>query len=420
MKKILFFFIFTALLLCGCSQGSEIQTRVDLASLGPGNHYELSAMDETSDSTASDFDFYGQDVIPEYRISAVTTEEQQTYSTQDGTGVLFVQQLQSTTLRVPERPRVEDEINRVLESIRSDILREARETQEIAVSDHSAAVASGDVYYGYSYYTTDTITRLDTAVFSMTTYFSNYTGGAHPNNSQRAYNFDVYTGFALSLADVLLPEGEAGLESMVLDWLREKADDFGLFKQDIYGAVVADRFGQENLKDQYEAWYFSENGLVLFFNPYDITSYSAGVVKVEFPYSTLVQLLEPKYFPASVRSGSSGSFTVSLLEEAPAESGGFTDYVTAGGGDYILAIQGVAPVYDLTLTQVSWIGQQAITQETLYAANLLAEGDQILVTVVSQDALKDLCLQCNPGNGTDAVIYLGEVSIDQTATYNFD
>lgn len=38
---------------------------------------------------------------------------------------------------------------------------------------------------------------------------------------------------------------------------------------------------------------------MVFFNPYDISPYAAGVVKIEFPYEDLKGILKPEYFPAA-------------------------------------------------------------------------------------------------------------------------
>jgi len=67
-----------------------------------------------------------------------------------------------------------------------------------------------------------------------------------------------------------------------------------------YPQIVTSYFEDPDLTPN---WYFSENGLVIYFNCYDIAPYAAGIIKVEFPYDALTGVLKPEFYPETVMAG---------------------------------------------------------------------------------------------------------------------
>ena len=305
MKR--FFILLLCIIICliGCASSKSQEEGISAPEESTAQACSASVVDENGNlwlqQTWSAQDEKEGSVSCDVRASAKTKENLTTTYADDHT-LLFTQQLQETAISIPEAVEIETRINDTLCERREIIYTELEDLQRQAEEEYyNLQDYFGDEswnFYGYSYYTADTVTRLDGSVFSMTTYYSTYTGGAHPNNVQEAVNFSLQTGEKLTLAEVLQPQGEASLEGMILEWLETKADNFGLF--DEYQTVVADKFQNSALDAQSTAWYFSNNGLVVFFNPYDITPYAAGVVKIEFPYESLTDVLEPDYLPATI------------------------------------------------------------------------------------------------------------------------
>ncbi|MFR8333123.1 MAG: hypothetical protein ACLU9S_12795 [Oscillospiraceae bacterium] len=94
---------------------------------------------------------------------------------------LFARQIQETSFFMPEIPDAESQINGALQKCRAASNAEADELSTQASDAYTQLLTnnSGWDFYGYSYYTLDTVTRLDAAVFSMTTYYSKaHYGGA--------------------------------------------------------------------------------------------------------------------------------------------------------------------------------------------------------------------------------------------------
>ena len=272
---------------------------------------------------------------------------------------------------------------------------------------------SGWDFYGYSYYTLDTVTRLDAAVFSMTTYYSSYTGGAHPNNTQAAFNFNVEDGTRLSLGEILLPEGQLVLKSMILDRLQTKASDFGLF--DEYESIVEERFQPSALATQVDYWYFSDTGLVIFFNPYDILPYAAGVVKIEFSYEDLSEFLKAEFIPVALNSDAQAPAPILRFPaNTDMEAYQTVEYVDAAttDSDVTFAMYGSNTVYNLSLSLVDWVEGQPFLRQSVYTANYLSDANLVIVQADVTTDRGNICLQYDPGNGTTQHIYFGLVYED--------
>jgi len=438
MKKIFFLsFICIVAFLSGCSRSeSRIATRVDLAALGPSNSDVFSQGGCIQSRCQPTQQIENTETVQEQdtqasasvRISVVTQESQNTYPTQDGSEALFYQQLQESTISMPSNLSVAHSVNLALQENHTAAQQRSQELLSMAQANYESmqiertknvSSENNALFYSYSYYTMDTVLRLDTSVFSMTTYYSSYTGGAHPNNTQQAINFDMGSGIQLSLADVLLPEGERGLESKILDWLQAKADDFGFNEPQEYTSIVHEKFGADILNEQTDSWYFSEGGLVAFFNPYEIAPYAAGIIKVEFPYSILKDFLEPRFFPVYRNDHTNGSISTELSREIDTSAYETVEEIGTGSSGPSLSISGAPQVYDLSVSWVSWVGGQPMTQSTVYVTNCLTDEDLILVNLESQADLENLCIRFNPGDGTLATAYLEPATGEATVSNNF-
>ena len=237
MKR--FFILLLCIIICliGCASSKSQEEGISAPEESTAQACSASVVDENGNlwlqQTWSAQDEKEGSVSCDVRASAKTKENLTTTYADDHT-LLFTQQLQETAISIPEAVEIETRINDTLCERREIIYTELEDLQRQAEEEYyNLQDYFGDEswnFYGYSYYTADTVTRLDGSVFSMTTYYSTYTGGAHPNNVQEAVNFSLQTGEKLTLAEVLQPQGEASLEGMILEWLETKADDFGLFE----------------------------------------------------------------------------------------------------------------------------------------------------------------------------------------------
>ncbi len=119
-------------------------------------------------------------------------------------------------------------------------------------------------------------------------YYSN-TGGAHPNMAYKAYVVDMTDGYKETFESMIRPYGlttEEVVDFAVARLEEEHGDD--LFETDDADALK----NWVSMFIQTHQWYFNENGLVLFANPYDIAAYAYGVIECEISYEELEQGLK--------------------------------------------------------------------------------------------------------------------------------
>ena len=147
------------------------------------------------------------------------------------------------------------------------------------------------------YETTADLTRGDTGVISICYDTFSYSGGAHGYTSRVCANYDSKTGDRLTL-DMISEEPDL-LRQLAYGYLLnistgEKYQSNGaciFFNEDLT-ADLSELVNGEN-------WYFSEEGIVFYANPYDIAPYGYGRIDFTVPYAAMEGLLKEKYVPAA-------------------------------------------------------------------------------------------------------------------------
>lgn len=227
------------------------------------------------------------------------------------------------------------------------------------------------MFYAYSYYSNVNTERMDNEIVSVLQVNSTYSGGAHPNYAQLAYNLDIEASRQLGLADVIEPGGEERLLERVLEELQIRFGDFetlGLFPD--YRQVVEDCFDGPELTNQ---WYFGDNGLNIYFNCYEIAPYAAGIINVELDYDELTGVLRPDYFPGSAGAGEGSAILLNSPEgrrTLPVPSEGEVFYI---GTDRV--------IYDVKIQRVTgWLADDMpIIGAMVFAANRLTREEAIVL-----------------------------------------
>lgn len=111
-----------------------------------------------------------------------------------------------------------------------------------------------------------------------------YTGGAHPNSYTAFYNFDRQTGRNLSIRDLV--SDTTALLPLVEKAFRQKQDIRPEQDLEAEGYFLEDGrfFLPENVG-------ISRDGLVFYYNPYEIGAYALGPIDVLVPYAQLEDIL---------------------------------------------------------------------------------------------------------------------------------
>lgn len=324
----------------------------------------------------------------------------------DGTS-LFISQCYTASISTGDS-KTDDWLQLQIEEIVSETELSLQQIQDCALEDYKMLQADSDAsereFYTYSYYSNVTTARQDMEIVSLLLVNSTYCGGAHPNYTQSAYNYDLTRKTQLSLADVLYSDAADLLLSQLLHQLGERLsslEGYGLFPE--YQETVTAYFSAPNLTPY---WYFSDNGLVIYFNCYDIAPYAAGIIKVEFPYDTLDGILLPEYFPES-RADEMGSLELlsgagarTVLEATPDVQSGTQIYLGTTG-----------TVYDVRLYLLSsWITEETpIVGQMLFSANRLTAAEALLLNDSSEKVVPEYLITYRAADG---VSYSYSVSSD--------
>ena len=177
------------------------------------------------------------------------------------------------------------------------------------------AYKSAKDWIPYLYSITYSPMRIDGNVLSLFGNHVVYNGAFHPDRTCVSANYDLQTGEALSLADIMDPQGSLeAICQLVLDNLSTKETELSLDPG--YEQIVQQRFKTDIRHD--ESWYFSQNSLCFYFAPYEIAPYITGVVHAEIPYSALKNIIKADYLPAR-RAQVSGKITVEAFDDKKVE-----------------------------------------------------------------------------------------------------
>ncbi|MFO0702268.1 MAG: DUF3298 domain-containing protein [Candidatus Andersenbacteria bacterium] len=109
-------------------------------------------------------------------------------------------------------------------------------------------------------------------------------GAAHPNSTTLAYSFRVADGSLLALSDVFKP-GSAYLARLSEQAIARLSSNTDLPDVATGAAPTAEIF---------QRWLLDNDGLTVFFDPYQVGPYAAGPQRVTIPYGTLDDLLSPE------------------------------------------------------------------------------------------------------------------------------
>jgi peptidoglycan-N-acetylglucosamine deacetylase len=132
------------------------------------------------------------------------------------------------------------------------------------------------------------VLRNDDSMVSIMFSYSFYTGGAHPNLTRSAFNFLIPDGSRVFLPDLV---GSAGVK-------RVSDIAIGNLDAQLTGPNgMSDpnwiRTGAGPYADNFEAFEWLPDKLVLEFDPYQVAAYAAGPQEVDIPLAQLTDVLRP-------------------------------------------------------------------------------------------------------------------------------
>ncbi|MBO5497509.1 MAG: DUF4163 domain-containing protein, partial [Oscillospiraceae bacterium] len=146
------------------------------------------------------------------------------------------------------------------------------------------------------------IPRNDGRVLTLLFNDNNYTGGAHGGYSTRGYSFDMASGEKLTLAS--LNSDEAALRDFLTQEMVRQAREDDYIRDQMEGFVEEDAL-EETLAALLRSgsWYLDYEGMEIYSDLYEISSYAAGMVSFRIPNEKLLGHVDERFLAASAPAG---------------------------------------------------------------------------------------------------------------------
>lgn len=321
--------------------------------------------------------------LPTLSVAAITMTTE-TERSEDG--VLFEYTYPNVALVLPD--------GSVADTVMLELLNRIDATRTAADDITSGANSEILSFYDVNYRPM----RIDSNVLSLYGTQTSYAGAAHPYSECVSVTYDLTTGDVLTLEDVLSASCTAAdLTPLVINVLDALSEESYLYSD--YTATVEERFGQGFGTDQ--GWYLSNDGLCVYFSPYEIAPYATGVVIATIPYEQLNGLLKDQFFPVE-KSGGIGVMNADLFNEADLSLfEQFYDVIIDDEGESVLLTTN-GLVYDLTLEYGSWDSEGTVFSPitTVFAASSLSYHEAVMVRLFIPDVMPNLRLTYTTDEGT--------------------
>ena len=394
MKKSLTLLLAAVLLLslAGCGGGNA-------PSVTPAPEAETAAPTPTDVPAAQEPETPGR----EGQVIAEIRRESKTLRDEDGTELLsFASALPAVTL--PGRKAAEDKINAALKaeydlyvngdpgmegvSGKESYLASAREDLERRRSE-----GFQDSFMLFSMERDAFVSRADERVISFTYSDYTYTGGVHGYAGLSGVNYDAVTGRELRLSD-LADDPDAFLKECA-DRLRETSRD-----AEHIGYIDAYYPGYEEalaglLRDG--LWYFTDQGLTVVANPYEIAPYAFGRMEFTLPYEWLRLRMKEEYLPPETEAD--GELRGEIADE-PGECLYTADVDTDGQGACVV-FTAEGAVKDLRIVRAVYYEYGGSFGEAgdVLCVSRLEDGDRLCVRTWIPDVMPNLMLKYTDGSG---------------------
>jgi len=136
------------------------------------------------------------------------------------------------------------------------------------------------------------VRRADSAVVSLLSFHTAYTGGAHGNYGFSGETYDTQTGKLLTLDDVITDTSR--LPALIEEKLKADYADVEFFREpDI----------EQHHKEYTPSWTLDANGITFYYGPYAFASYADGAQAVTLTYAEFPDLFYDKYKTAAKNYG---------------------------------------------------------------------------------------------------------------------
>lgn len=408
-----------ALSLCGCA-GLQNLKNVELPPLPDVSQRDSEPTPmptveiDTSASTA-------ESTLPLHVIVGMETHSEQHYDPQNGDKLILTFSYETPRVYIEGRDAATNAINEYIatvdetyytgndygvDSVIDGKISGVNAYLEAATDNYAFAVETGDdtLPLEYASERTARVERIDSRVLSMVYNTYSYTGGAHGNYAELAYNFDTESGERITL-DTLSADPDAltaFLREYITKLYTEDAD--GYYSANIYEDLTVDAENNpiaDLVRDS--VLYFNNEGMVFFAQPYEIGPYASGIIEFIVPYADLAGVIYDKYLPVEY-DAAPGELELKAQSDVLDGSIEIIDKVSVDVPGEALCIQSVGTVYDIRLSAVDYTDAFYETAR-IWAASYMSDCVLQLETLIP-DGMPKLMLSYRDSDGTQTQLLL--------------
>lgn len=328
-------------------------------------------------------DYEKRTYVPQFDMTVSYGFEDKELKSGDGT-TYYRQSLGTATISSKDE-RAAERINSSLAELYVKFRADAEYTQRVAEDQTDGEPIE------LSYYCAPSVTRCDTRVLSVVFDVSQDVGGIHADSTRTSRSYNADDGSLLTIADIA--KNEEQLKTFIKNYV------IGLAAGDDYKeggvSILFDDF-ESTISDLVDAganWYFSDNGLVFYANPYDIAPYSRGVLTFEIPYSALAEFIDESFMPVEYE-GDNGMLLADDGDKLDRSSLNILGTVTVDEDGQSVVLSAEETVYNVKIYT---------SGRMLWQRNYLTTGEGVEVKSFIPDAQPSIAVSYELADGTEIV-----------------
>lgn len=328
-------------------------------------------------------DYEKRTYVPQFDMTVSYGFKDEELKSDDGT-TYYRQSLGTATVSSKDE-RAAERINSSLAELYVKFGADAEYTQRVAEDQPDGEQIA------LSYYCAPSVTRCDTRVLSAVFDVSQDIGGIHADSTRTSRSYNADDGSLLTIADIA--KNEEQLKTFIKNYV------IGLAAGDDYKeggvSILFDDFEStiSDLVDAAANWYFSDNGLVFYANPYDIAPYSRGVLTFEIPYSALAEFIDESFMPVEYE-GDNGMLLADDGDKLDRSSLNILGTVTVDEDGQSVVLSAEETVYNVKIYT---------SGRMLWQRNYLTTGEGVEVKSFIPDAQPNIAVSYELADGTEIV-----------------
>jgi len=171
-------------------------------------------------------------------------------------------------------------------AVRKKIRQYLEDYKEQLSSMKEAGIELNSPTFQYELAQQMSVTYNENGFLVLSSFFFDYSGGAHPNHGTNFVCLDVYEKKRLRLSDILKADS-AAIAPIMEKYFRKVR---GLKPSEKLNSVLFESYLLPN-----ENFFFNEKGIGFWYNPYEIAAYAYGDTEVFIPFSELKPFLKPEF-----------------------------------------------------------------------------------------------------------------------------